>query len=87
MQKIFVPLHRTGYSVQSYKQMSEKYQACLDIFYSECSVCSLFTAKLQTNEREISSLLEYFLQRVQCMFAVCSKVTKKNAVFDYLRKK
>ena len=51
-------LHTT---LQRYKQTSEKYQACLNIFPSECSISYL---KIQTNEREISSLLEYFSQRV-----------------------
>ena len=31
---------------KKYKQTSEKYEACFDIFHSECSVCSLFLAKL-----------------------------------------
>ncbi len=51
--------------LQIYKQTSEKYQACLNIFHSECRIYSREAQIRQTNERKISSLLEYFLQRVQ----------------------
>ena len=35
-----------------------------------------FSANILTNEREIRSLLQYFSQRVQYMFAVYRKYTK-----------
>jgi len=64
---------------QRYTQTSEKYQACLDIFQSECRLFSPFTAKIRTNEREISSLLGYFSKRVQAIFAVYRKDTQIKA--------
>ena len=48
---------------QRYKQTSEKYEVYFNIFQSECSVSSRFTSEIQTNEREISSLLQYFSKR------------------------
>ena len=33
-------------SLQRYKQTSEKYEVYFDIYHSECSVCSQFSAKL-----------------------------------------
>jgi|GEM_PF-1186458 len=56
-----------------YEQTSEKYQACLNIFQSECRICSREAQMRQTNERKISSLLEYFSQRVQNIFDVYIK--------------
>ena len=65
--------------LQIYKQTSEKYQACLNIFHSECRIYSREAQMRQTNERKISSLLEYFLQRVQNIFARSANTTNKRA--------
>ena len=51
--------------MQRYTQTSKKYEACFSIFYSKCKVSSRFISKIHTNEQEIRSLLQYFLQRVQ----------------------
>ena len=50
-------------------------------FQSECSICSRFTAKIRTNEREIRSLLQYFSQRVP---SILSKDINKNFIIGFL---
>ena len=47
------------------------------LMYSQrTKVSSWFTIKIGTNEREISSLLEYFLKRVQKILEVYLKDSK-----------
>ena len=36
---------------QRYKQTSEKYQACLNIFHSECNFIFAGTAKIENNRQ------------------------------------
>ena len=49
------------------------------MFYCECRLCSRFTANIVTNGREIRSLLQYFLQRVQYIFKLYLKYNEFSA--------
>ncbi|MBE6293258.1 MAG: hypothetical protein E7090_01070 [Bacteroidales bacterium] len=48
-------------------------------FTASALLSSMFTSKIVTNEREISSLLGYFSKRVQTIFAVYGKDSNKRA--------
>ena len=72
-------ISHTRFEMTNTRKTSEKYEACFSIFYCECMQYSRFTADTRTNEREIRSLLQYFLLRVHAVFAVYRNYTNQRA--------
>lgn len=60
---------------QRWQQISEKYEACFNIFYSECTISWRFTSKMWANESLKPCLLQYFLQRMPVVLTNCTKIS------------